>query len=160
MQIGLSCLSVCDRDRGSSRRLIWLTFRSGRGPWIQRVYELLRCAELITADQGTHIYMVTDTHTHTYTDLHTSVRKSPELKWLMLLYRQQGHAVSDNQREAADKCWLCRLRRGKSYSAGFKAAESASSALNLHMTYFKSVVFLCFKEIWKTCLVASKFGIS
>lgn len=137
---------------------VWPRPKELRGGWCgsrsQRSWavdpEGLWAAELITADQGTHIYMVTDTHT--YTDLHTSVRKSPELKWLMLLYRQQGHAVSDNHGKAADQCWLCRLRRGKSYSAGFKAAESTSSALNHHMTYFKSVVFLCLNKSWKSRL--------
>lgn len=109
-QISLSCLSMCVwwREKGGSQWLIWLVcVFSGRGPWLQHVYELQLCAELITSDQGIYIYMVTETRT--YADLDKSAWKSPEFKWLMLLYQQQSYTVSDNQRQTADQCWLCRL---------------------------------------------------
>lgn len=50
-------------------------------------------------------------HLHGYRDSHpdTSAGKSPEFIWLMLLYQQQGYAVSDNQKQTAEQCWLGRL---------------------------------------------------
>lgn len=52
-------------SEGGFQWLIWLMrICSGHGPRRTLVYELLFCAELITSDQGIHIHMVTDTHTH------------------------------------------------------------------------------------------------
>lgn len=46
------------------QRLIWLVcICSGHGLRLRLVYELLFCAELITSDQGIHIYMATDART-------------------------------------------------------------------------------------------------
>lgn len=92
----------------------------GRGPRGSGMFTGRRCAPKLDA----------------LTKVGVGVRLS-EFMWLMLLYQQRSYTVSDNQKQTAERRWLCRLgHRGSSYHAGIGADERTGSAANYQTTRF------------------------